>query len=196
MNDKVILFDADGVLIKSQRQFTDRLEEEYGIQAEKLQPFFTGIFSDCRLGKADLKEELAKVIGTWGWKGTVDGLLQFWFSKGTEIDEEVASFIRELRQTGVRTFLATDQEKYRGEHLRQTLGGGKLFEEVFFSAEVGCPKKDPAFFEHVYQAISDVPRDQILFVDDGEKNIETAKQFGFAVFLFTELSGLKDYLAK
>ena len=194
MKYKVILFDADGVLIKSAKQFSDRLQEIHGIPVERLQPFFTGVFRQCSIGKADLKEELAKVIGDWGWKGTVDELLAFWFSAGTEVDQDVAEFIRSLRQSGVKTYMTTDQEKYRGEHLRRTIGGGVLFDEVFFSAEMGCVKKDPGFFQKVTQAIAVDPKD-VLFIDDSEKNVEVAKQFGFDAFMYTDLDGLKKFLS-
>lgn len=194
MKYSTILFDADGVLIKSKRRFSDRLEEVYGIPVERLQPFFTGVFRECSLGKADLKEELAKVVGGWGWQGTVDELLAFWFSEGTVVDQGVADFIRALRQSGVKTHMTTDQEKYRGEHLRNTLGKGVLFDQVFFSADVGCPKKDPAFFAHVDQVIGS-DRSQTLFVDDDEINVKTAKAFRYDAHLFTNLVGLKQFLS-
>lgn len=193
MKYSTILFDLDGVLITQAMQFSDRLEEIYGIPVERLQPFFTGVFLECGVGKADLKEELAKVIGEWGWQGSVDQLLTFWFSTGTEIDEQVAGFVRELRQQGVKTYLTTDQEKYRGEFLRQMLGNGILFDEVFYSAEVGCRKKDPAFFAYVDERIS-TDRDKVLFIDDGERNVETAKVFGYDAYLFKNLAGLKQFL--
>lgn len=201
MKYPVILFDADGVLIKSQYLFSEKLEAEYGISAKKLLPFFTGVFKECTIGKADLKVELAKVIDEWGWKGTVNELLHFWFTKGTEIDEEVAEFVRELRRVGVRTHMTTDNEKYRGEALRKLVGGGNLFDEIFFSAEVGYVKKDPAFFEHVYRAVNQsssepVDRSRILFIDDSPENVEVAKRFGFDGYVFVGLAALKDYLAE
>ena len=196
MKYKVIFFDADGVLVKSKLLFSEQLQTEFGINAEKLQPFFKGIFRECSVGKADLKEELEKVIVDWGWKGTVEGLMEFWFTKGTEIDAEVAMMIRELRATGARAYITTDNEKYRGEHLQQTLGDGKLVDEVFYSGKIGYVKKNPEFFKAVYLVIGNIQLDQVLFVDDDEKNIEVAKQFGFDVFLYTNLDELKQFLAE
>ncbi len=194
MKYSTILFDLDGVLITQAMQFSDRLEEIYGIPVARLQSFFTGVFLECGVGKADLKEELAKVVGDWGWQGTVDELLAFWFSTGTEIDEQVAEFVRELRRQGIKTYLTTDQEKYRGEFLRQMFGNGVLFDGVFYSAEIGCRKKDLAFFQYVDDRIN-TDRQQVLFVDDGEKNVEMAKAFGYDAYLFTSLDGLKKFLS-
>lgn len=197
MQYQIMLFDADGVMIKSSRLFSEQLELEYGIPVVRMQPFFTGVFKLCSIGQADLKQELEKVVGEWGWKGTVDELLDFWFSKGTLIDEEVLAWVRQLVASGVRCFMTTDQEKYRGEHLRRTLGHGKPFEEIFFSAEMGCPKKEVPFFDQVYQYIirsGPVDRNKVLFVDDSQKNVEVAQQFGFVGHVFTQLSGLKALL--
>lgn len=197
MKYPVILFDADGVMIKSSRLFSEQLELDYGIPVARMQPFFTGVFKLCSIGQADLKQELAKVIGKWGWKGTVEELMDFWFSKGTVIDQDVLSYVRELAAVGVRCFMATDQEKYRGEHLRQTIGNGNPFKEIFFSAEVGCLKKEEQFFEHIFaalQAETATSKEQVLFVDDSEKNVAVAQQFGFNGFLYTDLAGFKIFL--
>ncbi len=192
----VIFFDADGVLVKSKRLFSEQLQAEFGIDAEKLQPFFKGVFRECSTGKADLKEELKKVIVDWGWNGTVEELMQFWFTRGTEIDADVAELIRELRAAGTRVYITTDNEKYRGEHLQQTLGDGKLVDGVFYSGEIGYIKKNPEFFKAVHSAIGNIPLNNALFIDDDEKNIEVAKQFGFDVFLYTNLDELKQLLAE
>lgn len=77
MKYPVMLFDADGVMITSSRLFSEQLELDYGISVKKMQPFFTGVFKLCSVGQADLKQELDKVIGEWGWQGTVDELPEF-----------------------------------------------------------------------------------------------------------------------
>lgn len=174
MKYPVMLFDADGVMITSSRLFSEQLELDYGISVKKMQPFFTGVFKLCSVGQADLKQELDKVIGEWGWQGTVDELLDFWFSKGTLIDQEMLTFVHSLKRDGVRCFMTTDQEKYRGEHLRRTIGQGNPFEDIFFSAELGCPKKDPRFFAQVFQRLTQtgvIEKNQILFVDDSQENV-------------------------
>jgi hypothetical protein len=77
---KVILFDADGMIISSPR-FSEQLEKQYGIPWNRMEPFFKGPFQACKIGNADLKEELAKAIQDWGWQGSVDELVDFWFAE-------------------------------------------------------------------------------------------------------------------
>ncbi|MFA5946166.1 MAG: hypothetical protein WC802_04640 [Patescibacteria group bacterium] len=74
MTYKAILFDADGMTLLSPK-FSARIQEAYGIIWDKMKPFFSGPFQECKLGKADLKEELAKVIKDWGWQGSVSDVV-------------------------------------------------------------------------------------------------------------------------
>lgn len=198
MKYPIILFDADGVLLKSGHLFTEQLEVQYHIPVSRTQPFFKGVFRNCSRGNADVKEELKKVIDDWGWKGTVQKLTDFWFTYGTQIDFEILMHIQLLRKSGVDCYLTTDQEKYRGEFLRTTLVNNDTLSGVFFSAEIGYTKNEPGFFEYVYDALlrnrKEISRDQILLVDDDEKNIEVARAFGFVTHLYKNLEGLKKLI--
>ena len=195
---KTILFDADGVVLKSARRFSEQIEIDYGIKTAVLQPFFQGVFRECTVGRADLKDELKKVIGEWGWKGTVEELMDYWFTKGTHVDEEVVEYIQSLRERGIRCFLTTDQEKYRGQYLQDLLGHGKVFERVFYSAEIGHTKKEPAYFAFVAQELglsTPEARKEVLFIDDDEENIEAAQSFGLQGHHYRGLEELKTFFA-
>ena len=204
MNYHALLFDADGVLIKNTPLFSERLSEEYGIPIEKMLLFFNGAFMQCGIGKADLKEELTKVVSHWGWRGTVDELLEFWLTKGTEVDGEMEAFIRSLYAQGVPTYLVTHQEKYRGEHFR-TLFEGKIFDRVYYSAALGIAKGEKAFWEKVFAGVTDdvqrkkgiVPEKHLcLFIDDAAENIKDAAAFGLQTYQYTgDIAALKEALA-
>ncbi len=203
MRYQAIFFDADGVLIKNKFLFTDELKQDYGIEIEKTLPFFTGVYRQCSIGKADLKDELVKVIDDWGWKGTVEELVGYWFTKGTQIDVEALEYVRFIRDKGVRCYMATDQEEYRGEHLNKLLGDGQVFEHVFFSAQIGCSKKEPAFWDHVFEVInaascSPFPdkedRSRALFIDDDLSKVDAVASFGIDTYLYTNMESLKQWL--
>ena len=196
MKYKALFFDADGVLIKDKYLFSELLEREHGISKAKTLPFFTGVFKQCSLGQADLKEELLKVIVDWDWRGTVDELIDYWLSRGTEIDPEVADYISGLQKFGTRCFVATDQERYRGDFLEEILGGGKVVEKVFCSANFGCKKKTPEFWGRVFQTVDGVLKDQILFVDDDKENVQNVSMLGIESCLFVDLKSLKDFLSQ
>ncbi len=187
MNQKAIIWDADGVLIKKKHLFTELLGQEYGMDYEKMLPFFTGVFRECVIGTADLKEELAKVVNEWGWKGTIDELMHFWFTKGTEFDNDMLALVKQLHDGGLPSYMASGQEKYRGEHIRHELQGIYL-DQVFIAADIGYTKKQAAFWEYVYDAIGkDVPmirKEEILYIDDGQDEIDMAQKFGFSTYVY------------
>lgn len=184
---KVVLFDADGMVIVSKR-FSDKLQADYGISWEKMKPFFDGPFQRCKLGQADLKEELAKAAIDWGWRGTVDELIDLWFRSGSTTDGRMTNLIHDLRAKGVRCYLTSNQERHRAEYLRTRMRFDTLFDGLFISAETGYMKNDPRFFEHILQALRvadpSLQPSEILFADDHEENINVAKSCGVETHLY------------
>lgn len=191
MKYKVFLFDVDGVILKDEGLFTDKAKERGLIAStEKTQHFFKGVFRECLVGKADLKEELAKILDDWGWQGTVDELIDFWFSVGDDLDEKMGDYIKEIKKQGVACYMTTDQEKYRGKYLRKKFGN--LFEDFFISNEIGLTKKEPRYFEYVYSKVKDkvISKSEIVFIDDLLHNVENARTFGIDAIHFHSPSDL------
>ena len=197
MKYKVVLFDADGVTINHSTMFSDELETDYGITKATTHDFFYCIFQHCMIGKADLKEELAKVVGPWGWNGTVDELVAYWFSKGDEFDRQIVDLVGRLRTDGIRCFLATNQEKYRGEYLRERLAG--VFEDVLVSADLGHKKNEPEYFEAAFERVRESAgndKGSVLFVDDDERNVDVARAFGIDAMVyrtFADVEGRPEF---
>jgi putative hydrolase of the HAD superfamily len=195
MNYRVILFDADGMTIIPQR-FSEQIEKDHAIPWEKMKPFFTGPYQQCKIGKADLKEELEKVIADWGWTGTVEELLAYWFSVGSEVNPDIHEIIQELRSKGVRCYLATNQEKYRAAYLNTERGLASLFDGVFASAECGHLKQEVVFFEKAYEkllasGLKELKKEEVLFVDHEEPNLNAAKTFGFPIYCYHDVASFR-----
>jgi putative hydrolase of the HAD superfamily len=195
MKYKAVLFDADGMTIVSQK-FSDRMQAEQGISWEKMRSFFQGPFQQCKLGKADLKEELAKVVGEWGWTGSVESLMDYWLKTGSELNMSTIDLVGELTVQGIKCYLATNQEKYRAEYLRSELGLGNVFDGLFVSAELGHTKDDPAFFEKALARIGeegdDVAREEVLFVDHEEKNLAAAASVGLSTHAYHDFDTFRE----
>lgn len=197
MKPRVILFDADGMTLLPKR-FSDQLQIDYGISWEKLKPFFTGPFQACKRGKADLKEELPNVIAEWGWNGTVNELLAYWFPIGSTINPEIQQIILDLKAQGIHCLLATNQERYRAAYLREEIGLENLFHGLLVSAELGYLKNEPGFFETAYQRLQtefpDLQREHILFIDHEEENLAIAKQASLQTYHYHDIPSFKILL--
>lgn len=183
---KAIIFDSDGI-VTSSKMFSEELEKDFGIPAEKLLPFFKSVFQKCLIGKADLKEELKNYVEEWGWKGTVDELTDYWFKVEHEINDKVVEKIKELRKKGIKCYLGTNQEQYRTNYLRDSMGFGELFDAVWSSAEVGVKKPSKEFFDAACKEISEdgkISKNEIMFWDNDEDNVQGAKEYGLQAYLY------------
>lgn len=187
---KAILFDADGVVLKKQPYFSLEIARENDVPYEEIEPFYKNELRLCQTGKADIKEELAKYLPKWKWQGSADDFLHRWFTTDVHVDAEVLAVVDAARARGIHCFLASDQEKYRGEYIRTTAGLGKHFDGTFFSYEVGHQKSDPHFFHKVLATLGLAPA-EVQYWDDDQKNVDVAKGLGIDARFYTDLNDLK-----
>lgn len=194
---KVILYDNDGMVTHGGR-FSDQYAKEFGIDISVMAPFFEGPFKKCLVGKADLKEELGKVLETWKWKGTADELMQYWFAIGDSVYEDVYASILKLKEQGLVVCLATNQEKYRTEYLNEKLSYGKVFDEIFSSAKLGAYKHSVEGLEKISQILREKynvsDKGEILYWDDREGNVEELNKRGFNGQQYRDYNSFKDVL--
>lgn len=195
MNYQAVLFDADGMTIVSKR-FSDQVRDEYGISWESMEPFFRGPFQRCKIGKADLKEELAQVIHEWGWNGSVQELIEYWFRQGSELNTEVTEIALLLRKHGVSCFLSTDQEAYRADYLWNVVGLKDVFDGLLVSCDIGFTKNDVRYFQVAHDRMTKIlgfqpAKHRVLFVDHEASKLSAARTFGFDTHMYIDPSAFR-----
>ncbi len=186
---QALLLDMDGVVVTGE-DFADCLKRDLGLTREDTKDFFTGVFRDCQMGKADLKKKIAPYLSTWGWKKSVDEFLEYWFTSHSRTDEQLLRYVQELRAKKTLCYLVGNQEKYRAEYLGEVVGLRKSFDGVFVSAEVGYLKEDQRFFEHVLRELR-LPPAAVLHFDDSERCVASAQAAGIRAHLYT---GYQDFV--
>ena len=186
---KALLIDGDGATIKKTKYFSDVYAEEYHIPEEKLRPFFKDKFRLCQRGKADLKKEVEPYLKGWGWKGSVDEFLDYWFHTQTIPNQPVLDLLKDLRERGIKVCLVTDQEKYRAKYISEELGFKDDFDELFYSCDLGYSKSQKEFFEIIIKRL-DLKPEEILYWDD--EDIEMAKEVGINASVFTSFENFKE----
>lgn len=196
---KVIIYDNDGMVTHGGR-FSEQYSREFAVDVAVMAPFFEGPLKQCQMGKADLKEELKKVIEIWQWKGTVDELMRYWFSIGDLVHEEIYASVTKLKQQGLVVCLATNNEKYRMQYLSNKLSYDKVFDELFTSAELGAFKQSAEGVEKIFQTLKEkygiTDKAEILYWDDREKNVAGLNNMGFNARLYTEYDSFKNVMSK
>lgn len=188
---KAIICDTDGMLVHSD-PFTVELERKYGISQEITRPFFLGPFQNCLTGKTDTKEAISPFLTSWGWEKSIDDYFNEWFVFENKVDEQLIDYLLELRKKGIKMLLITNQEKYRTKYLLEEMKFSNIFDTVLSSADVGYKKPDPEIFSAAYSKISELDKKEIIFWDDQEKNVNSAKTFGFRAEVYTSLANFKQ----
>lgn len=191
---KAFVFDADWVLIKLTSHFSEFFSQKYNIPYSKIWPFFENEFKQCIVGKWDLKQLISPKLKDWNRAGTVGDLLEFWFHYASNVDSSLIEIIQSLRSKWYRCYLATNQEKYRIEDMKSTLGIWNIFDAIFVSCELWYKKPHLEFYQTMYEKIIediDIKKDEILFIDDKENNIEKAKEFWLKTHLYTNFHEFK-----
>lgn len=186
---KVIIFDADGVLITSE-YVAVHLEREFGITKEQTDEFFKGVFYDCIVGKKDLKVELTPYLKKWGWTKSLDDFLDYWHTKEHVIDQTLLDYIQDLRKQGFLCCLATNQNRYRFAYMVKEMGFGDSFDRVYASEVLGHKKPDKEFYAKIVRDLG-IEREEVLFWDDREENVEAARAFGIQAELYTVFDEFK-----
>ncbi len=101
--------------------------------------------------------------------------------------------IREVRRSGYRAALLTNNVKEWEPLWRSMLPVDELFETVVDSGFVGCRKPDPRIYELTLSRV-DLPAEACVFIDDMEINCEAAEQLGMRAIHFRETAQVKAEL--
>lgn len=189
IDKKTILLDMDGLVVNKDKVFSIRISEKLKIPLEEVLPFFKNEFQLCLVGKADLKKEIVKYMSVWGWKDSAKNLLKFWFDGEKDVNQELVGLVGNYRKDGYKIYLATNNEKYRVDFLWNKIGLKNYFDGIFSSAELGFKKPDEKFYLKVLDLLKTQVEDMI-FWDDDEENVESAKKLGMDARFY---SGIKDF---
>jgi putative hydrolase of the HAD superfamily len=197
MKKPILLFDADGVLTLPEEVFSVVYARSHGLDPKPFEQFFRNDWKPIVTGIKDLKESITENPELWQWQGTADELLDFWFKTEDVRNEELIAVIRELKAQGVSCHLATEQERYRGQYMKNIMFKD-LFDGYFITAELGVSKTEPQFFEKIIEDLKlthpEITPQDITFFDDSQSKVDTACSAGINGQLFTGVDQVRMLL--
>lgn len=192
---KYILLDFDGV-ISPGRYFSEIYSEKFDVDINILLPFFENKKPLTNVEKADLKDLLKEELDTWQWKGTVDELVDFWMHADSDIDERVVDIAKKIQATGIKIYLATDQDKYRTQFIWNERKLKDWLDGKFASHEVGFEKGNPEFFKSVMESLNVTDPQELILVDDSSSKIESAKKVGLQTYHYKDFEEFANFVKK
>lgn len=199
MTTQVMLFDVDGVLNLPEEVFSLVYTKSRGLDYEPFEQFFNNEWIEIVTGKKDLKQSIVENKELWQWDGTPEELLEYWFKAEDTRNRELLGLISKFRTKGTACYLATDQEKYRGEYM-QSVMFKDLLDGYFISGELGYAKTNPKFFEIVVERLQKkhpelLPQD-IVFFDDSQSKLDTACSVGISGRLYKHVGQVEKLLSE
>lgn len=188
---RAVLVDADGVL-----QFTAPSwradvrttigDDELARHPRLLDEIAQAESPSTMTGEADLEHALTRVLDRHDVDLEPTDVIEAW--QNIELHADVVEGVRGLRGRGLVLALTTNQNPPRAAWMRENLPYEEVFDALFYSCEVGFAKPDPAYFEHVLEALGVAP-EEALFLDDTAVNVESAAGLGIRAELFARDGG-------
>jgi putative hydrolase of the HAD superfamily len=181
-----LALDVDGVMLDPDRNgdghWTNELTAQFGIERAQLrESFFMQSWDDVVNGRRSIEDGLGEALARIGTTVDVESVLSCWFDADYAPIEETFDLAHSAAAAGCRVVLATNQEHRRAAYLKRRIGAAVPLEQVIYSADVGCQKHDPRFFERASDRLGLNPdeRTSVVFVDDVRHNVEVARSVGW-----------------
>jgi HAD superfamily hydrolase (TIGR01509 family) len=181
-----VLFDADGVIQASREGWFEELTAWGGSRADEFLLAIAEADVSCLTGK-DFAAAMSAVLRQFKIDAPLEDVIDqhFWI----EVREPMLAAVQAVRDQGLRCALATNQQNLRGAYMRSSLGFETIFDEQFYSYELGFAKPETGYFQAIMDRIN-VPPHRVLFIDDHEGNVAGASELGIHSELFPRDGGV------
>jgi HAD superfamily hydrolase (TIGR01509 family) len=175
-----VLFDADGVIQGIRAGFQEELAAWGGSRADEFL-FAVGAADVACLTGDDFGAAMREVLRQFEISAPLEEVIdrQFWI----EVRPPMLDAVRAVRDLGLQCGLATNQQNLRGTYMRSSLGFETIFDEQFYSFELGFAKPEAGYFQAIMDRISVAPN-RVLFIDDHDGNVAGAREIGIHGELF------------
>jgi HAD superfamily hydrolase (TIGR01509 family) len=190
-----VLFDADGVIQGPRDGRVADLTAWGGSRAEEFLAAVSATDTSCLTG-SDFGAAMRDVLRQFEITAPIEEVIdrRFWI----EVRQPMLDAVRAVRDLGLRCGLATNQQNLRGAYMRSSLGFETIFDEQFYSFELGFAKPEAGYFQAIMDRIGVAPH-RVLFIDDLEDNIAGAREIGIHSELFPHdgnVAALKPILVR
>lgn len=187
---KNIVFDLGGVLIELDHTRPILRFKEIGVEdADRLlDPYEQkGVFLEVENGKISADEFCRRLREHTGKELTYEQIKYAWLGFIVDTPQYKLDYLLELRKK-YNVYLLSNtnpiiQEGWARTNQFTPAGRpiGAYFDKMYTSYEVGVTKPDRRIFEYMIRDSGLLPS-ETLFVDDGKKNIEVARELGFETY--------------
>lgn len=193
---KYIVTDMGGVIIDLYWEFyaAKMLGKEYSL--EELQKLW--VTSEATMnfetGKSSFDEFACAIISEFKVKLTPEEIKQNFCAITGPPKPNFLKLFSELKKNFNLSVLSNTNKPHI-QYLRSKYNLFDLFDQLFFSCEIGLMKPFPEIFIYVIEALKTKP-ENILFFDDSKLNVNAAAKLGIKSFVVTSPQEIYDIATK
>lgn len=136
---------------------------------------------------------LLKKLGLEGRATKVDFLEEL--LQGYQINPQASKLVDALHTQKIKTAICSNNYQDNIEMLSHKFNLAKYFDIMVFSYEVGVMKPDKRIFQVLLNRAGVEPQ-ELVYSDDEQENVETARELGINAFIYEDFSDLTEQLAK
>lgn len=186
-----IVFDLGGVLVDLDSERCKAAFRSLGMDAvaELIDPCYPAeMIGQLEHGQITFHEACDRMRRLSGTSDVSDERIAWAYGQFlTGISIEKLRLIDRLRSRGLRTYVLSNNNPASMEYIgRMFAADGKrmedYFDAIYLSYRLHELKPSPSIFRKMIAASGMVP-EETLFIDDGQKNADTARELGFAVYV-------------
>jgi FMN phosphatase YigB (HAD superfamily) len=200
---KLVLFDLDGVIIRHKEYFSDSLSKDHyknpGIILKRL--YKSENNKKCDKGELNFFDYIKSFLDQIEWDKSIEDYLNLQYEFECQyIDKSLMERIKGIRSNEIRTGIASNQNQYRKRFLLKELDVVNVFDDYYFSSDIGFVKSENEFWEYVIRNLKDkykeLKNEDIIFLDDLVENTKKAKEFGINSYLIKSKKDIEEVLKK
>ena len=186
---KYIVFDLAEVIISGYAGVETILGEMLNLPSDVVDKhLFDENFLELMRGKNTENEYFKELSDRTNWDISVNDLKEICRKNFENEVPGVKEVILELKKK-YKLVLLSDHVKEWIEYILNTNDFLDIFDEKYFSYEFGSIKSEGKIFKEVLENLG-VNSEEILFIDDSEKNVEVAKNLNIDAIVFKDVEQL------
>lgn len=186
---KAVVFDWFGVMTPTRGlDSSQRLSADFGIPLEQARSFFLEQSAVLKIGKITEQDfwSAFEVKFPDALPGDKD---RIWLDiHASTPDPNMLKLVHTLKSSGVITAVLSNTFPVTANAIRRS-DYYDVFDTVFLSSETGLCKPNADFYELCIKEIGLMP-EEILFIDDQQKNTDAAKELGMDVLVAKDIARL------
>ena len=188
---KNLIFDIGGVMFDdSTKNINKVLNENSELLCKKV---YGKTFLDCVLGNVDVSNYIESFKDDSDYEKVKYILSRDNLHISYPLMKDNFDYISKLKDKGYNLYILSNITKDSYEYVNDTIDINKIFDGGVYSYQEGLVKPDRRIYELIVERYN-LNKDETMFIDDKQKNIDAANKFGIKGVLFKTIKDIEDNL--